>query len=66
MWHFKINLICFIKLYLFAGKGESIWDTFSHQGGNVHNNDTGDDACKSYEKYKEDVKLLKDMGVGGI
>ena len=34
------------------GKGESIWDTFTHEGGNVRNNDTGDVACDSYHKYK--------------
>lgn len=33
-----------------GGKGESIWDTFSHEGGNVYNNDTGDIACDSYHK----------------
>lgn len=27
------------------------------------NNDTGDIACDSYNKYREDVQLLKDMGV---
>uniref|UniRef100_H2YY90 beta-glucosidase n=1 Tax=Ciona savignyi TaxID=51511 RepID=H2YY90_CIOSA len=33
------------------GKGESIWDNFTHAG-RSHNNETGDDACLSYYKYK--------------
>ncbi|XP_069134731.1 LOW QUALITY PROTEIN: lactase/phlorizin hydrolase-like [Argopecten irradians] len=44
------------------GKGQSIWDTFSHQG-HVDNGDTGDVACDSYHRYLEDVQLLKDMKV---
>ena len=32
------------------GKGVNIWDTFTHEGGNVYNNDTGDVACDSYHK----------------
>lgn len=33
------------------GKGESIWDVFSHDN-RIANNDTGDVACDSYNKYK--------------
>lgn len=46
------------------GKGPSVWDTFCHVGGKIHNNDTGDVACDSYHKTEEDVSLLKDLGVG--
>lgn len=45
------------------GKGESIWDRFTHTPGNVVNNDTGDTACDHYHLYTEDVKLLKELGV---
>jgi len=46
------------------GKGESIWDVFVHDGqGHIDNDDTGDVACDSYHKYKEDVQLLKAMGM---
>ncbi|XP_061162615.1 uncharacterized protein LOC133171833 [Saccostrea echinata] len=41
------------------GKGLGIWDVFSHQPGNVDNNDTGDMACDSYHKYLEDIQLIK-------
>jgi beta-glucosidase len=45
------------------GRGPSIWDTFSHTPGKTHNGDTGDVADDSYHLYKEDVKLLKALGV---
>lgn len=45
-------------------KGESIWDQVSHRDPNIiADGSTGDDAAKSYEFYKEDVKALKDIGV---
>ena len=45
------------------GKGESIWDRFSHTLGNIKNGDTGDVACDHYHRYKEDVALMKELGV---
>ncbi|XP_006817623.1 lactase/phlorizin hydrolase-like [Saccoglossus kowalevskii] len=45
------------------GKGVHIWDTFCHEGGNVHENQTGDVACDSYHKYPTDIELMKDIGV---
>ena len=45
------------------GKGPNIWDVFSNIPGNIANNDTGKVACDSYHKYKEDVQLLKNMGM---
>ena len=32
------------------GKGENNWDRFTHVGGKVYNNHTGDVACDSYHK----------------
>lgn len=46
-----------------GGRGPSLWDTFSHTPGKTHNGDTGDVADDSYHLYKEDVALLKNMGV---
>ncbi|UEG51903.1 beta-glucosidase [Mucilaginibacter daejeonensis] len=43
------------------GRGKTIWDTFSHQPGKVKNNETGDVACDMYHRYKDDVKLMKEM-----
>jgi beta-glucosidase/6-phospho-beta-glucosidase/beta-galactosidase len=44
-------------------RGPSIWDTYSHLPNKIHHNDTGDDACKSYYKWQEDIKLLKSLNV---
>ena len=44
------------------GKGRSIWDTFAHTPGRIKNGDTGDVAIDHYHRYKEDVKILKDLG----
>src|SRR6266478_192432 len=41
------------------GKGESIWDRFVHTPGKVKGAATGDVACDSYHRYKEDIALLK-------
>ena len=49
--------------YVTAGKGENIWDYFTHNGYRTHNNENGDVACLSYYKYKEDIQLMKEMGV---
>ena len=43
----------------------SIWDTFSHTPGKTFEGQTGDVADNSYHLYKEDVQLLKNLGVTG-
>jgi hypothetical protein len=45
------------------GKSPSIWDTFTHAGGHIDDNSSGDVACDSYHKWQEDIDLLVDMGV---
>lgn len=45
------------------GKGESIWDRFCHGGNHILNGDTGDTACDFYHRYKEDIALMKQMGI---
>lgn len=45
------------------GKGPSIWDEFSHTPGRVMNNDTGDVACDHIHRYKEDIQLMKQIGL---
>lgn len=46
------------------GKGESIWDRFSHTPGKIANADTGDIACDHYHRFREDVKLMKQLNLG--
>lgn len=43
------------------GKGESIWDRFSHTPGKIKNGDTGDVACDHYHRYKEDISIMKEL-----
>jgi beta-glucosidase len=45
------------------GKGESIWDRFSHTPGNIENNDTGDVANDHYHRWPEDIQIMKDLGL---
>ncbi|HMF63724.1 MAG TPA: GH1 family beta-glucosidase [Edaphobacter sp.] len=45
------------------GRGPSIWDTFSHIAGKTNNGDTGDVANDHYHRYKEDVQLMKALGL---
>ncbi|HEY7620660.1 MAG TPA: family 1 glycosylhydrolase [Solirubrobacteraceae bacterium] len=47
-----------------GGRGPSIWDTFSHTPGKVLGGDTGDVADDHYHRYREDVGLMADLGVG--
>ncbi len=43
------------------GKGESIWDRFSHTPGKVRGGDTGDTACDSYHRFGEDIAIMKQL-----
>ena len=47
-----------------GGRGPSIWDTFSHTPGKIARGDHGDVACDHYHRYREDVELLRELGVG--
>ncbi len=41
------------------GKGESIWDRFTHTPGKVRGGVTGDVACDQYHLYPQDIALAK-------
>jgi beta-glucosidase len=43
------------------GRGETIWDRFSHTPGKVDNGDTGDVACDHYHRWREDIALMKEL-----
>lgn len=45
------------------GRGLSIWDVFCRTQGRIRGNATTELACDSYKKWKEDIKLLNDLGV---
>jgi beta-glucosidase len=46
------------------GKGPSIWDIHARQPGKVWENNTGEVACDHYHRYKEDVGLMAELGLG--
>ena len=47
------------------GKAPNIWDDFCHDpaANNIKNRDTGDIACDSYHRYREDVALMKQLNI---
>lgn len=45
------------------GKGLSVWDTCCKKEGFVKDGDSGNIACDHYHRYKEDVQLMKEMGL---
>ncbi|MFJ5229247.1 GH1 family beta-glucosidase [Kitasatospora sp. NPDC088391] len=46
------------------GRTPSIWDTFSRRPGAVRNGDTGDIAADHYHRYRDDVALMTELGLG--
>jgi hypothetical protein len=45
------------------GRGPSVWDTFCREPGRVADGATGDVACDHYHRYREDIALLRELGV---
>jgi beta-glucosidase len=45
------------------GAGPSIWQRFAHSPSRTANGDTGDVACDHYRRYKDDVKLMSELGL---
>lgn len=45
------------------GKGLSIWDVFAGQNNTTRYGETGKIACDHYHKMKEDVALMKELGI---
>ena len=45
------------------GKGPSVWDMFCRKGNTIWNAQNGDIACDHYHRYKEDVALMKKIGL---
>ncbi|WP_329547660.1 GH1 family beta-glucosidase [Streptomyces sp. NBC_01356] len=44
-------------------RAPSVWDTFTAEQGNVKDGSTAEVACDHYHRYREDVALLRDLGV---
>jgi len=45
------------------GKGMSVWDMFCKQPGRIIDGSSGDIACDHYHRYKEDIAIMKDLGI---
>jgi beta-glucosidase len=45
------------------GKGESVWDRFVLAPGKIKNGDTGNVACDSYHRYRDDIALLRTLNL---
>ena len=45
------------------GKRPSVWDTASHTRGRIAHGEVGDTACDHYHRMREDVALLKELGL---
>ena len=45
------------------GRAPSVWDAFCRVPGKIYHGDTGDIACDHYHHYKEDVSLMKQLGL---
>src|SRR5690606_6868513 len=46
------------------GRGESIWDRFSHTAGKTANGDTGDVAADHYHRWRDDIDIMRELGLG--
>jgi beta-glucosidase len=45
------------------GAGPSIWQRFCHTPNLVRDGDTGDVACDHYRRYRDDVALMRSLGL---
>ncbi len=45
------------------GAGPSIWQRFTHSPGLTANGDTGDVACDHYRRWRDDIALMRELGL---
>ena len=45
------------------GKGLNIWDIYCRQPGKIFGGHTGDMACDHYHRYREDIGIMKQIGI---
>ena len=45
------------------GRGASVWDVFCRTPGKVKGSHTGDVACDHYRRFKDDIALMRDLGL---
>jgi beta-glucosidase len=47
------------------GRGPCVWDMLCRMPGRIWQGCTGDVACDHYHRWREDVALMREMGLGG-
>lgn len=45
------------------GRGQSVWDEFCRRRGSILAGDTGEMACDHYHRYREDIALMRTLGL---
>src|SRR3954470_3685973 len=45
------------------GRGESIWDRFTHTPGKIEGGATGDVACDHYHRWQSDLAIMSELGL---
>jgi len=45
------------------GAGPSIWQRFTHSPGLTANGETGDIACDHYRRFRDDIALMRELGL---
>ena len=45
------------------GKGRNVWDIYTHEPGHIFGGHNGDIACDHYHRFREDVSLMKEIGL---
>lgn len=54
----------FLDSYHFLGNGKNFWDYYVEKSPEkIHNSSNAKVACDSFHKFKEDVKLVENLGV---
>lgn len=46
-----------------GGKGLNIWDVFTKEPGRIAAGHTGDIACDHYHRFREDIAMMKELGL---
>eukprot|EP00877_Chromochloris_zofingiensis_P007969 jgi/Chrzof1/3425/Cz12g24240.t1 len=63
MWGSATSAYQIEGAWMDEGKGMSIWDAFTHSQGRVFGGGNADISCCHYYRYREDVALMKGMGL---
>ena len=40
-----------------------IWDVYTKESGKVYGGHTGETACDHYHRFREDVRIMKEIGL---